>query len=100
MRLDDQISTLQERLQQLKLRQQRSDARKRALEQVRERKADTRRRFLIGGVIQAKLTDGTLERERLNTWLDESLTRAEDRALFGLPPLEQPLPREPPSPRE
>ena len=42
-KLDDQISTLQERLKQLKLRQQRIDARKRAIETLRERKAETRR---------------------------------------------------------
>jgi hypothetical protein len=41
-KLDDQISTLQEKLQLLKLRQQRLDARKRAAEALRERKAETR----------------------------------------------------------
>ena len=38
-KLDEQISTLQDRLKQLKLRQQRSDARKRAVEAQREKKA-------------------------------------------------------------
>jgi hypothetical protein len=37
-KLDEQISTLQERLKQLKLRQQRSEARKRAFEAQREKK--------------------------------------------------------------
>ena len=37
-KLDDQISTLQERLKQLKLRQQRTEARKRAIDAQRERK--------------------------------------------------------------
>jgi hypothetical protein len=47
-KLDEQISTLQERLKQLKLRQQRSDARKRAVEAQREKKAETRRQFVAG----------------------------------------------------
>ncbi len=47
-KLDEQISTLQQRLQQLKLRQQRIDARKRAIAATQERKADTRRKILMG----------------------------------------------------
>ena len=42
-KLDDQISTLQEKLQQLKLRQQRLDARKRASEALRPEPAPTMR---------------------------------------------------------
>ena len=53
-KLDEQISTLQERLTQLKLRQQRADTRKRALDSVRERKAETRRKILIGALIMGK----------------------------------------------
>src|ERR1700693_2208608 len=48
-KLDDQISTLQEKLTQLKLRQQRLDARKRAIDALRERKAATRRKIMVGG---------------------------------------------------
>ena len=85
-KLDEQISTLQVRLQQLKLRQQRSDARKRALDAQRERKAETRRRFLVGSVIQAKVRDGEMDADRLREWLDQGLTRNDDRVLFDLPP--------------
>jgi len=85
-KLDEQISTLQVRLQQLKLRQQRSDARKRALDAQRERKAETRRRFLVGAVIQAKVRDGEMDADRLREWLDQGLTRNDDRVLFDLPP--------------
>jgi len=83
-KLDDQISTLQDRLKQLKLRQQRLDARKRAVEEQRERKAETRRKILVGGIVLAKLRQGEIDGEQSRGWLDQALTRADDRALFDL----------------
>jgi len=47
-KLEDQISTLQSKLTQLKVRQQRIDARTRALASRRTRKDDTRRKFWWG----------------------------------------------------
>jgi len=85
-KLDDQISTLQEKLQQLKLRQLRVDARKRASEALRERKAATRRKILVGGVVLAKLERGEIDREQFLGWLNQALTRTDERALFDLPP--------------
>jgi hypothetical protein len=90
-KLDDQISTLQERLKQLKLRQQRIDARKRAIETMRERKAETRRQFVVGSVILAKVQEGAMDPMQLREWLDETLTRKDDRALFRLTPKDEPL---------
>jgi hypothetical protein len=84
-KLDDQISTLQEKLTQLKLRQQRLDARKRAVDALRERKATTRRKILVGGIVLAKVERGEIDSEQFRGWLDQALTRADDRALFGLP---------------
>ena len=84
-KLDEQILTLQQKLRQLQLRQQRTDARKRAINGVRERKADTRRKILLGGLILEKLRQGQLDRPLIEAWLDQALTRAGDRALFGLP---------------
>jgi large subunit ribosomal protein L7/L12 len=84
-KLDDQISTLQEKLTQLKLRQQRLDARKRAVDALRERKAATRRKILVGGIVLTKVEQGEIDNEQFRGWLDQALTRAEDRALFGLP---------------
>jgi uncharacterized protein (DUF3084 family) len=83
-KLDDQISALQGRLSQLKLRQQRLDARKQAIEAQRERKAETRRKILVGGIVLAKLRQGEIDGEQFRGWLDQALTRADDRALFGL----------------
>ncbi len=91
-KLDEQISTLQQRLQQLKVRQQRIDARQRALAGVRERKADLRRKVIVGGLVLDKMRDGALDREPIVGWLDQMLTRTADRALFDLPPVAPPGP--------
>jgi uncharacterized protein (DUF3084 family) len=85
-KLDEQISTLQGKLSQLKLRQQRVDARKRAIAAHRGKKLATRRQILVGGIILAKLEQGELDRQQFHGWLDQALTRADDRALFGLSP--------------
>jgi hypothetical protein len=87
-KLDEQISTLEEKLKQLKLKQQRSQSRQRAVEAIRERKAETRRKILVGTVVMAKARDGTMDASLLRSWLDQALTRREDRALFGLAPRE------------
>jgi hypothetical protein len=85
-RLDDQIATLQDRLSRLKLRQQRIDERKRAILAARERKVETRRRILVGGAVMAKAARGEINADLMKRWLDEELSRANDRALFDLPP--------------
>lgn len=85
-KLDDQISTLQQRLQQLKLRQHRIDTRKRAIAADRERKAETRRKILMGSLIMEKMRLGEIDQSQVRAWLDQALTRAADRALFDLPP--------------
>ncbi|MDP9065722.1 MAG: mobilization protein [Pseudomonadota bacterium] len=84
-KIDEQISTLQERLKNLKLRQQRHDARTRALEAQRQRKADTRRKFVVGTVVLAKVQEGKIDHSALLQWLDDALTRDDDRRLFDLP---------------
>ncbi len=91
-KLDEQISTLQQRLQQLKLRQQRIDARKRAITATRERKADTRRKILMGTLVLEKIQQGQMDRTQLLGWLDQALSRDADRALFDLTPAAAPEP--------
>jgi hypothetical protein len=85
-KLDEQISTLEEKLKALKLRAQRIEARKRAIDSKRERKADTRRKILVGAVVMAKVEQKVMDEKLLRGWLDEALTRVDDRALFKLPP--------------
>jgi prefoldin subunit 5 len=84
-KLDQQIETLQEKLKQLKTRQQAIENRKKAIAAKRERKADTRRKILIGAIVMAKVEQKVMDEKLLRRWLNESLTRADDRALFELP---------------
>ncbi len=84
-KLDEQISLLQDRLTQLKLRQQRIAARTRAIESQRELKAETRRNILVGALVRQMVRDGSMDAGLLRGWLDAALTRAGDRALFDLP---------------
>ena len=86
-KLDEQIAVLQDRLTQLKVRQQRIDARKRALATERERKTELRRQILVGTLVLSKVRDGELDPALVRGWLDSSLSRTSDRALFDLPPI-------------
>jgi hypothetical protein len=86
-KLDERIETLQTRLRQLKARQVRLEARKRALASRRARKDDTRRKILAGAIVLAKVEQGVIDAATFTGWLDSALTRADDRALFELPPL-------------
>jgi hypothetical protein len=43
-----------------------------------------RRKILAGAVLLAKMEDGSFDEKILNGWMDQALTKAEDRALFGL----------------
>ena len=84
-KIDERIAGLEEKLQQLKVRQARAEARKRALLSRRVRKDDTRRKILAGAIVLGKVASGELDGKRFREWLDQALTRAEDRALFELP---------------
>ena len=79
------IEELEAKLRQLKERQQAVDARRRTLESRRERKADTRRKILVGAIVLAKVEHGEMDRALLQQWLEQGLVRDDDRLLFGLP---------------
>lgn len=82
--LDDRIATLSGKLKQLKAQQQRVAARQKSIESRRERKADTRRKILIGAIVLARIEQGRFSDAELHDWMDEALTRPDDRALFNL----------------
>ena len=86
-KIDERIASLEEKLQQLKTRQARAAARKRALLSRRTRKDDTRRKILAGAIALARVETGELDRHLFARWLEQTLRRPDDRALFGLPPL-------------
>jgi hypothetical protein len=83
-KLDERISSLEEKLWQLKVRQQPAEARKKALLSKRERAADTLRKILVGAIVLAKVEQGEFEQPTLRRWLEKALTRADDRASFRL----------------
>jgi len=75
-----------------KLKQQQQKIRKQiTLEKKRlsskSRKDDTRRKILIGSVLQKAAKEDTALEGTINTLLRSELTRNDDRALFGLSPL-------------
>ena len=84
--IDDRIADLERRLKQAKALKQQQLARERAAVKKRQRSDDTRRKILVGAVILAKVEHGEWPKERLREWMDKALTRADDRALFGLLP--------------
>ena len=95
-KIEERIETLQERLKQLKVRQARVEARKRALLSRRARKDDTRRKILVGAIVMGKAESGELDPQLFRQWLDQGLVRDDDRALFELEPAIPP--RKPPKP--
>ena len=80
-----------QRLETLRQQQKAVNERVKLLEQWQrdeKRKEDTRQKILLGAIIKQEMG----ARPDIDTWmnrlLDERLTKAKDRALFGLPPLE------------
>jgi len=79
-----QIAQLEEKLRQLKAREQAAEARRRLLESRRKRKDDTRRKILVGAIVLAKVEQGEFPEARLRSWLEAALQRPDDRELFGI----------------
>ena len=80
----ERIAALEAKLKQLKVVQQRREAKARSVALHRSRRDELRRKILVGAVVLAKVEDGSLEASVLKGWLDPAITRADDRALFDL----------------
>lgn len=83
------VARLAEELKQAKARAQKIAAAERAKVAKVERSRDTRRKVLVGSFVLAHLPEGQ-DVARLTfggASLAAYLTRDDDRALFGLPPL-------------
>ena len=87
-RLEERIGAQEQRLAELKARQARIEARRRTLACRRDRQDDTRRKILVGAILLARVEQGRFSEAELRKWLDEALTRSDDRALFGLDAIE------------
>jgi len=84
--IEAKIKAQETKLKQLKAQKQKMEARQRAEAAKITRQQDTRRKVLVGAVILAKVERGEWPKEKLLAMLDSTLTRADDRALFGLSP--------------
>lgn len=82
----ERIAALEEKLRQLKVRQQRIQAHERAAASKRERAVDTRRKILVGAVVLDQVARGQLKEAQLRPWIDGALVRDDDRRLFELLP--------------
>lgn len=74
-RLEEQMAKLDARMNRIKARTS-----------IAKRKADTRRKILIGGIVLALIKGGELDEAWLQKWADKMLAHPKDRELFGLPP--------------
>ena len=77
----EKLAELQQKEAQIKAQIQALKAR----DSEEERKRDTRRKILIGGVVLSKVKRGEWGKEKLNALLDNELKANRDRELFGLP---------------
>lgn len=84
-KVDERIQALEAKLKQLRTQQQRSEARARTVAAKRARHEELRRKILAGAVLLAKVETKEFDAVVLQRWMDQVLTRADDRALFGLP---------------
>jgi cell division protein FtsB len=83
-KLDEQIARKQEKLDALKARKQAIENRQKAKAKEQERKAETRRKILVGAEVLKRARNHPDQYARVLAMMDESLTREDDRELFGL----------------
>jgi hypothetical protein len=83
-KIDERIEALETKLKQLKVQHQRKEARARTVAAKKSRHEELRRKILVGAVVLAKVEAGEFEEAVLKGWMDQAVSRPEDRALFGL----------------
>ena len=83
--LEAREAKLREQLAQVRAKKAQLEARKVQKLIKGQRADDTRRKILVGATVLAKVERGEWPQDKLNALLDASLTRNDDRALFGLP---------------
>ncbi len=94
--LDEQIAAAEakaeaarKRVQQLKNRQADAEARELRRAMAGERAEDTRRKILLGALVQQMVEQGDMQQADLTARLDAFLVREGDRQLFDLPPRQE-----------
>ncbi|WP_413675664.1 mobilization protein (plasmid) [Massilia cellulosiltytica] len=81
------IDELQQKLKQAKALKSRIEARQKVVESKKKRTEETRRKILAGALALEMMDRDEGVKARFMTRLDKYLTRTDDRALFGLPPV-------------
>lgn len=87
--IEQRIAASQKRLEELKRQKKALEKRQKVLESKAERRADTRRKILLGSMLLAEIEKGGDEAADLLVKLDTYLKRDDDRALFDLPAVEK-----------
>lgn len=85
------VKDLEDKLKQAKALKQKAEARVKTAEAKKKRVDDTRRKILVGAAILAKVERGEWPKDKMLEMMNQQLTRADDRSLFGLPNQEAPL---------
>lgn len=78
------VKDLEGKLRQAKALKQKAEARVKTAEAKQKRTDDTRRKILVGAAILAKVERGEWPKDKMLEMMAQQLTRADDRALFGL----------------
>jgi large subunit ribosomal protein L7/L12 len=84
---ENDMATKAERLTALEKKQAQIQKQIQALkarDTAQERKNDTRRKILLGGVVLKLVKDGQLQQMQVNEWLDATLSAERNRMFFGL----------------
>jgi hypothetical protein len=84
--LYDRLEAAKKKVQQLQALKQKREAKEKYQQSKAERAADTRRKILLGAVVLGRVARSEWTKEQLDN-LAQELTRDDDRALFGLPPI-------------
>jgi hypothetical protein len=89
--IEERIKAQEEKLKQLKALKQKQEAKIRASRSKKARADDTRKKILVGAMFIDMMEKSDATKEKLLKQLDGFLTRTDDRALFDLAPLPQPV---------
>ena len=82
--LKDRIAMLEQQLSKLRERRRVQDSQRQRVQAQRAKKSELQKRLLVGGVVLGMVERGEIAEAQLKKWMNAGLTRAEDRALFGL----------------
>ena len=85
-KIEERVKAAEERLKKLKAKHARAKARERTAQSRTARREETRRKFLVGAVVLARVETGLLDESVLRGWMGEALERPDDRLLFELEP--------------